>query len=179
MRQKAQEIGRITLLATIVATAFGIAHDLFSVSVYEPWLRDCHYYTGLRGIPLALYWGVVATWWVGALAGAGLGLIATVGPQPVITWRQIRRPMLLGSCILLLVAILFWCGLGMFAQGAREEIVAKHGAEEFSQRWRGVATASMHLFSYFGSVVLALVLAIWVSVKRSRLSEVPGPGTSA
>lgn len=170
MRQKAQEVGRIALLATIVAVAYGILHDFFSVWAWEPWLRDYHYHTGLRGIPLALYWGFMATFWVGALAGAGVGVIAQVGHHPVLTWKDLKKPMIIGSVVLLIVAFLFWFGMAAFAQNAREEIVRKVGEAEFENRWRGVATASMHMFSYFGAVVLSLVLAIWVSIRRWKLS---------
>ena len=165
---KLRILSQIILLSIAVSIGFGIMHDIFSVSVYEPWLRDYHAHTGLRGIPLALYWGFMATWWVGAIGGIVLGVCATVGGRPVITWRRLAKPLLVGASILLVVAFLSWGGMAVFAQQAREEIVAKHGQAEFDQRWRGVATASMHGISYLGSVVLVVVLSFWTAIERVK-----------
>jgi hypothetical protein len=52
---------------------------------------------------IALYWGVVATWWMGTFLGTALALAANVGRRPPCPFRSLIRPGLI------LLAVMFIC----------------------------------------------------------------------
>lgn len=161
-------LGPYVGLGMAFSVGFGVLHDLFSVAMCEPYLRDYHPHTGLTGPVLALYWGFMATFWVGAFGGLTMGLFGQIGSWPRLPARTMAKFMAAGSLVLLLCSIGFWFGVYRFAERARENVTRQFGAAEFESRRRLVTTASMHAFSYMGSTVLVALGCLTIVVRRRK-----------
>lgn len=86
-----KEAIRIVLMCVLAAVAYGIVHDQITVRVCPEYFTIGH--RSPDALPLwllGLYWGVVATWWVGALLGVGLAAAARAGRRPKLTEADLR-----------------------------------------------------------------------------------------
>jgi hypothetical protein len=88
------EGARIVGLCVISAIAYGIAHDNITARVCVEYFTIGH--PNLFGTTdptlLALGWGVVATWWMGALLGVPLAWACRWGGRPKLAARDLVRP---------------------------------------------------------------------------------------
>nr|WP_309693629.1 hypothetical protein [Armatimonas sp.] len=99
---------KIIALTVGLSCAYGIVHDQITARVCIEYFTIGHFSpTNIPWTPtvLGLYWGIVATWWVGLILGVPFALCARVGPWPKRTARELLRP------LLLLLAITFACAM--------------------------------------------------------------------
>ncbi|MBB6049202.1 hypothetical protein [Armatimonas rosea] len=103
-----REALKIIALTVGLSCAYGIVHDQITARVCLEYFTVGHFSpTNIPWTPtvLGLYWGIVATWWVGLILGLPLALCAQVGPWPKRSARELLRPLI----ILLLVT--FACAM--------------------------------------------------------------------
>lgn len=84
-----------TIVSSCVAAAvlYGITHDLVTTHVSIEYYTLGHRSIGIdHPVGLAFAWGVIATWWVGAIAGIPLAIACRAGSWPTLTWRDLRVP---------------------------------------------------------------------------------------
>uniref|UniRef100_UPI003752609C hypothetical protein n=1 Tax=Armatimonas sp. TaxID=1872638 RepID=UPI003752609C len=103
-----REALKIIALTVGLSCAYGIAHDQITARVCIEYFTIGHF--SPANIPwtptvLGLYWGIVATWWVGLILGIPLALCACVGSWPKRSAQELLRP------LLLLLAITFACAM--------------------------------------------------------------------
>src|SRR4051812_49332002 len=88
---------KILALSILAAVIYGILHDQITA-------RLCVEYFTVGYPPvfdtddptlLALGWGVIATWWVGAIMGVFLVLVARLGSRPKMAARDLVVPIIL------------------------------------------------------------------------------------
>lgn len=98
----------IFLLCVTSAVVYGVVHDQVTARVCVEYFTVGHRPVFATADPtlLGLGWGVIATWWVGALLGVPLALAATAGHRPKRTAGSLVRPVLIlllvmGGCALL------------------------------------------------------------------------------
>lgn len=86
----------IVALGVFAGIAYGLVHDQIAAHVCVEYFTVGHPTIVETESPLilGLLWGVIATWWAGAILGALLGASATLGPWPVRTASELRRPIL-------------------------------------------------------------------------------------
>lgn len=91
----------IILQCILAAVCYGILHDQITTRVCLEYFTIAHprLIESTSPTVLGLFWGVAATWWVGALLGVPLAFAARAGSWPRLGWRDLRRSIL----ILLLV----------------------------------------------------------------------------
>ncbi len=78
----------IFLLSVAGAVLYGVVHDHVTVRICNEYFSVAHdpVWGGTRGPELlAFTWGVIATWWVGAILGIPMALAARVGKLPKIS----------------------------------------------------------------------------------------------
>lgn len=87
----------IVVVSILACVIYGIVHDQITVRICVEYFTIGH--REILFIPprdltaLGLYWGIVATWWVGLLLGVPLAAAARLGSRPKRTVGSIIRPM--------------------------------------------------------------------------------------
>lgn len=174
---------KIWLFCIVAAVAYGIVHDQITARVCVEYFTVGHPPVFRTTSPtlLAFGWGVIATWWVGALLGLFLALCARFGTGPKIEADDLIKPII----ILLLVM-----GFSALCAGVLGYVMAKRGEislddlENVLGRQRAnrfIADFCSHLTSYLVGAFGGLFVCGWVVVKRRRLDATvhmkPGPSS--
>ena len=161
-----QSLGIITI-CVLAAVVFGIAHDLITAHYCVEYFTVHHPHVVDSKSPLvmALVWGVLATWWMGAAAGVILWIANTAGPLPNLRWRDLRLAVMraLGAIWLTSMSLLVTCAYLVPQFWPRQKYhyitIEPIGA-----------TQAVHITSYFLSGTATIALAIWV-IRRRYLSS--------
>lgn len=163
---------KIIGLCTIGAILFGIAHDMVTAHVCVEYFSIGHYniFGDRTGPPFvyALYWGVVATWWVGLPSGVLLGLAARVSRLPKLTCRQVAPMLAVALTVLWLAAMLLLVvNLPLGRSGIAGFFSPMPSLGEAELRF--LTARAVHTFSYLAAIAGVLVLAAAMLWKRTRL----------
>ena len=104
---------RIVLFSVLAAIIYGVLHDLVTAHLCLEYFTIAHPPLPIpqTSLVMALAWGVIATWWVGAILGTALGLAARIGSAPKIGLAQLKRPIIMVMAVSGVGAILAM-GLG-------------------------------------------------------------------
>ena len=166
-------------LCVVASVAYGIAHDLVTAHVCVEYFTIGHppVFATTDPIELAIGWGIIATWWVGAGLGIPLGLAAQAGSRPRRTPRSLVRPLAILMAIAGLSALV--AGTAGYAL-ARADILTLVGpivdAVPADRHTAFIADACAHLASYgvgfFGGLILSI--QVW----RSRKATAVSPGST-
>jgi hypothetical protein len=150
-------------LCILGAIAFGIAHDLVTAhvsveyfTVYHPRVIESE-----SPVAMALLWGVIATWWMGAFFGIFLSLAATLGERPLLPLRRVCRALCVGLGI-----VYFLCMLTLVCSYVA---VLTVGLDTPNRSAELIAVGATHGLSYFASAILGIVLCIWVWRTRAAI----------
>lgn len=162
---------RILLLVVVASILYGILHDLVTAHLCVEYFSIGHakVIESESPIALALVWGVLATWWMGLIAGLLLVLGARQGKAPKRTARELLRPVLICLAIM---------GAGALVAGIIGRIAAESGtvylvgsiAERLPKDKHIAYLGNLwaHLASYGLGALLMLGLAIQVRLARRR-----------
>ena len=93
----------------MAAIAYGIVHDQITARICVEYFTIGHPRLIDSDSPtiLALFWGVVATWWVGLPLGLGLAVAARAGRRPKLEARNLLIPVVKLLGWMLAVAAIF------------------------------------------------------------------------
>lgn len=96
---------RIVGLCILAAIVYGIVHDQFTARVCVEYFSVFHPPVFPTNSPtlLAIGWGIVATWWMGAFIGLFLAVAARAGSRKKIEAIELLRPI---SMLLIVMAAL-------------------------------------------------------------------------
>ena len=85
---------KIVLTCVFAAVLYGIIHDQFTahICVEYIWVFHPPVFSTTSPALLALGWGVIATWWMGAFLGVLLAFAARVGSRKKIDLSELLRP---------------------------------------------------------------------------------------
>ena len=114
------EFPKIVLLCIAAAIVYGIIHDQFTARICIEYFTVFHPAVFATKSPtlLALGWGVIATWWMGALLGMLLAIAARSGSRPKLSAAMLIEP--IGK----LLAVMAGCAL---AAGFAGFVLAEQG----------------------------------------------------
>lgn len=168
MRFRAHALGQTVGLFTVGSVVFGIAHDLVTAHVAVDYFTVHHprLVPSESPVVMALLWGILATFWVGAIGGAFVGIINSVRqlPVPVSRIRRALVRVLIGiwvSSMAVLGAVL------LFAHS----LPIRERKPSFEHDARLVAVAITHAYSYFAAAVAIVGFALFVALARPRTAE--------
>lgn len=159
----------IVALSVLAAVVYGIIHDQFTARICVEYFTIGHARLIDSDSPamLGLFWGVVATWWVGLALGFELAVAARAGSRLKMEAFQLLRP--LGKLVCWMSAIAFVAGLVGYLT-ARLGLIFL--AEPLASRVPAdkhvafLTAAWAHTASYLSAVLGGAIL--WVFVWRSR-----------
>jgi hypothetical protein len=161
---------RLILEAILLSIVYGIAHDMVTAHVWVEYFTVHHakVVESTSPVVMALVWGVLATWWVGALAGIWLWAFATAGSLPRLPIDRLRQVMLRGMGGLYVAAMLVlglsYIGLGWIGQG--------HDIPDLEVRRRALAVGITHMYSYGAGALLILAMGFRALQLRYRAAKV-------
>ncbi|PQO44793.1 hypothetical protein [Blastopirellula marina] len=161
-------------LSIVACVTYGILHDQITARICVEYFTIGHIplFGGIQDPTLlGLVWGVLATWWVGAMLGIPLAFVSQVG-------SMVRKPAR-DLIVPLLVVMAVSAGLAAVA-GVVGYVVASQGSvwllEPMASRVppdRHVAFLTdlwIHNASYAGGFLGGIVLMLWVVYDRFRRS---------
>lgn len=159
--------GAIILMCVLGACAYGIVHDLITAHVCLEYFSVAHAPLIRSNSPIvhALFWGVVATWWVGLPLGLMNSLACRLGKANKWDFKMLMRPLIRFLCILLLVAaILGVFGVIMY----RLEVVfmPRRFADKIPNHLGFMYNVWSHSASYGFGVLGGLWIHYWILWKR-------------
>ena len=164
----------VAIIITSVAAAilYGILHDQVTARICIEYFTIGHPRLIDSDSPtvLGLFWGVVATWWVGLPLGVGLAIAARVGSRPKLNCAQLVRPIGLLLCAMFGVAIVAGM-IGYFTSSAGTFRLVSHLAARVpaDKHVAFLTVGWAHSASYLAGFIGGIVLWIMTWRRRSRL----------
>ena len=165
---------RFALMGLVAVVGYAILQDQVSARLCPEYFTVLH--KPIPGVTdptlLGACWGFLGGWWGGLILGYAVGLVATLGPRPQLTPRELVRPMalLVGAvaCCTALTGVSVWRHaemLGVALDAGMAELVPP-------RRHKALLTvACYHLVSYASSVVAGVVLCVWVAAQRRKRAK--------
>ena len=115
---------------------------------------------------LALIWGVVATFWMGAIFGAMVGTCAVAGRLPLLPFPRFKKMLIRCLVITFILAMVALIGVHLIG-----DIAKAQSTSVIEEDRRLVVAAVTHGVSYFVSAVSGIFLCIWAVVVRFKLAR--------
>lgn len=171
------------IFCTIAASLYGIAHDMITARVSaeyftfaSPFMRIMGTSPTLRHLDgdvnlLALFWGIVASCWIGALGGICTGLAATIGRAPALEamyyCKLVCKLFAMMACCAVIAGLIGF-GLGQVSSPSLidpDAIISPAKQAAFN------AVDSAHKASYVIGIVGMFVLSIKIWKIRRRSDQ--------
>lgn len=165
----------IILFAIGCAVIYGIIHDQFTTRVCIEYFTIAHPRLIQSESPtvLGLFWGVVATWWVGLGLGLPLALASRLGSWPKLDWSHHRTG--IGRLLCLMAALAFVAGLWTWLDTRTNDPF--HLADLTGQRItphlrsRFLAAWAAHLTSYGVGFLGGITLFVLTIFRRRKMMK--------
>jgi hypothetical protein len=160
---------KICLFSIGAAIFYGLLHDQITARICVEYFSIAHPTILPLTSPtaLALEWGILATWWVGAALGILLSIAARLGKRPPVAARALIRPVAI--LLIAMAASSFLAGVtGFFL--ARIHVISLVGwlgaVIPQSKHARFMADWWAHSASYLVGILGGLILSYMTFVKR-------------
>jgi len=164
---------RVVVETTLCSCALGIAMDLVTANVAVDYFAIHHPHVVDSRSPwvLALVWGVLASWWFGAIAGGLLCAILLVRRTPIPV-RRIRSLVVRACGILWLIFMAMLAGWYVVIS-----LLPIPRRSDFDYNRRIMAVALTHMTEYvLGAIVFAVILVTLLrESKRAATAAGPQP----
>ena len=160
---------KIVLFATAAAVVYGVLQDLVTAHLCVEYFTIAHppVFATESPVLLALGWGVIASWWVGALLGLGLAAAARIGAAPKTGLAELRRPIVRLMIVAATCAVVGGL-LGAWLFSARAFDLPAEWREAIPDPLAFAAVAGAHEASYAAGAVGGLYLIVRTFVRRRR-----------
>jgi hypothetical protein len=163
------EFIKITGFTLIAGMAYGILHDQVTARICVEYFTIAHapLFPTTSPFWLAVFWGIVATWWVALPLGLLLACAARIGAPAKLTLRDLRQWIL---CLLAGMAVLAFAAgvIGAWRAGQGDVALAQRFGIPEDRQIGFMADAWAHEASYLGGIVGGLVLIVHVGLHRMR-----------
>jgi hypothetical protein len=165
---------KIVLLCIVSAVLYGILHDQVTARVCVEYFTIGHppVFNTEEPTLLAIGWGTIATWWVGAMLGLLAVPACRLGAWPKLDAAQLTRPvgrlMIVTACASLLAGITGYFAakagaIRLLGSMAYQVPAAKHIAF--------LADLWAHLAAYGVGFVGGIVICGWMLFRRRRMAN--------
>jgi membrane associated rhomboid family serine protease len=159
---------KIVLCSIVAAVLYGIVHDQFTARICLEYFTEFHPPVFATRSPtlLGIGWGIIATWWAGAIIGVLLATAARSGRRNKFTARQLV-PSILRLLLLMGVSACLFGTIGYFWGSMPPEIA---DSLPVGMHRRFLADWWAHNASYASGFIGGIVFCAIIAVKRKRLS---------
>jgi hypothetical protein len=167
----------IVLLCVAAAVTYGIIHDQITARVCVEYFTIGHPPAFGTEDPtlLGLGWGIIATWWVGALLGVPLAIVARAGSRPKRSAASLVRPLIwlmaVAALCALVAGIVGWLlarsGAVFLVGPTADEVPAERHVPFLADLW---AHSASYLIALIGGIVV--MVQVWRS--RGRAANTSG-----
>lgn len=171
VRSVITEIFKIVLLCIVFSLAYGIIHDQITVRISPEYFTIGHPAIENIGSPtvLALFWGVVSTWWVGLILGLLLSVASLAGNWPQRNARSLLKPLLTLFAFTAFSAFVFGIIGSTRAESGEIALYGSRAALIAEEQRASYLTALwVHSGSYTAAASGGVVLAAWTAVSRKK-----------
>src|SRR6266851_7327927 len=112
---------KIILTCVVAAVLYGIVHDQVTARICVEYFSVFHppIFPTQSPTLLALGWGVIATWWMGAFLGVLLAIAARAGSRPKLSVVNLFKP--IGKLLVVMAGCALLAGFSGF-------VLARQGA---------------------------------------------------
>ncbi len=166
------EVLKIWFLCIGAAVLYGVVHDQVTAHLCVEYFSIGHppvFHTASPAL-LACGWGVLATWWMGAIIGYLLVLVARLGRRPKLAARALVKP--IGALLAVMAILAVTAGVsGYLLAHAGILIGPVPAGVPDAHRTRYLADLWAHNASYDAGALGGIMLAVWVWRQRKRLSD--------
>jgi H+/Cl- antiporter ClcA len=162
---------KIIGLSIVAAIVYGIVHDQITARICVEYFTIFHPPVFPTHSPtlLGIGWGIIATWWVGAVLGVLLALSARAGSRSQFEASDLVRPIFALLCVMALCALTAGLAGFLMSRAGRIEVPAGVGALlPLALRARFMADWYAHSASYASGFFGGLFLCGWIIWKRIR-----------
>ncbi len=189
------EDSKIMIGAILAAIAYGIGNDQVTARVCPEYFTEGFHKNMLQNnawhgnklathmlkvtdpTKIGLYWGVMATWWFGALLGAPTILAARIGKWPKLDMKDLIKPVGVGVASLYAMAVAagsygyMASKNGWLSEGMKQALANAAGNTPTAAMHRYTADAFAHHVGYFGGALVALGLISWTVHERYKRAQ--------
>ena len=163
---------RIVALCIIAACLYGIVHDQFTARICLEYFTIFHPPVFATRSPtlLGIGWGILATWWVGALLSIPLMIAARAGSRPSIPAARLVKP--IATLLIVMAVCAAVVGLAGYILAAQGKIATDWLAATLlpsSARFRFMGVWWAHSASYASGIVGGALLCAITYRRRRRL----------
>ena len=164
---------KIILACIVAAIGYGVIHDQFTARICIEYFTVFHPPVFVSQSPtlLAIGWGIIATWWVGAVLGLFLAIAARAGARPKLPAKALIHS--IGTLLFVMAACAGSFGIAGF-------VLTQHGIVSAPEsvayllsppaRPRFMADWWAHSASYVSGFLGGVVLCI-LSYRRRRRKQ--------
>lgn len=174
---------KIIGVCVLAAIGYGIAHDLVTAHACVEYFTVGHpdIFGTANPVLLALGWGVIATWWMGAGLGVALALSARAGRWPKLGWRELRWGIASVLAAMALCAVI-GAAVGFTLASSRAIHLLSHLADRLppERHVRFLTVGGAHVAGYaaaaLGGLTLMFVTVIRRGIRATRARPDSGSG---
>lgn len=170
---------KIVGLCIGASVAYGVIHDMVTAHLCVEYFTREHptIVSSESPIVLALVWGVVATWWVGAIGGGVLAWVARAGTRPPWAARQLI-PLILrvvgvaGAAAFVMGALGY--GLATLLEWHQYDWTPEWATRETAPRYWAVAFAHTTSYGVASLGGLGVIVHVWRQRSKQILQDNTG-----
>ena len=156
------EFAKIVLVCIFASIVYGIAHDQVTARICVQYFTVFHPPIFMTSSPtlLGIGWGIIATWWAGAIIGLLLAIAAREGSRPKLTAGQIA-PLVAYLMAIMAVCALVFGTIGYFKGPVPSDVfvlLPKEMHRRFVADWW--AHGASYATGFIGGVTLCVV--VWL-----------------
>ena len=162
----------IILISIVASICYGIIHDQITARICVEYFTIGHPIIIPTRNPttLGILWGIIATWWVGAILGVLLAIAARAGERPKRSVTSLLRPIAILLAVTGCCAAAAGCAGYMAAENQWVWLVPPMSERVPESAHTGfLVDLWVHSASYLAAFVGAVVLIVSVWRSRSRL----------
>jgi hypothetical protein len=165
----------IVILAVMAAVCYGIIHDQITARLCIEYFTIAHPRLIQSDSPtvLGLFWGVVATWWVGVGLGIPLALASRLGQAMKLDWRDhfsgILRLLVIMAAIAALASLTVWLSTRHNDPALLADLTGQRISPELRSRF--LSAWASHLASYGVGFIGGLILIVLTILRRRRMIQ--------